>query len=241
MLYPGAEWHPVKNFGYPQGTHGQLEANGPRGAFWHLAQGWKGGAEATFNTEGRGSAHLIFNFEGPPWQFVDLSDAAWHAGGRIPTGFHELANLYFWGFEFEGGGPAGPAYNDHQLAEAVKAHHWLAAHYPIKWVYERRVDLWEHHEVYATDCPALPIPWDRAIALLKGEEAMTDADRAWVIQFSGGLKLIKGGPPTVYVVDHRGKRPFPGGPLEFLKVGFDWDNVIRLPDPVIGAIPNARL
>jgi len=73
------------------------------------------------------------------------------------------------------------------------------------------------------------------------EEGMTDADRAWVIQFSGGIKLIKGGAPTVYVVDHRGKRPFPGGPTEFVKVGFDWDDVIRLPDTVIGAIPNAQM
>jgi len=45
----------------------------------------------------------------------------------------------------------------------------------------------------------------------------------------------------IAVVDHRGKRPFPGGPTEFLKVGFDWDNVIRLTDTVIGAIPNAQM
>jgi N-acetyl-anhydromuramyl-L-alanine amidase AmpD len=174
MLYPGAEWHPVVNFGYPQGTHGQLAANGPRGSFWHDAQGWKGGAEATFNTKDRGGAHIIFNLVGPPWQFIHLHDAAWHAGGRIPTGFHELANLFYWGFEFEGGYPDPKPITEHQIVEAVKLHLWLAEHYPIKWVFERRVDLWEHREVYNTGCPNDRIPWPEVIARLKGGNQVTE-------------------------------------------------------------------
>jgi len=240
MLYPEAEWHPVKNFGYPQGTHGQLAANGPRGSFWHDAQGWKAGAEATFNTPGRGGAHIIINLDGPPWQFIDLDDAAWHCGGYIP-GTGAFANLFYWGIEFEGGYPKPHFITEHQLAEAVKLHLWLARHYPIAWKFERRVDLWEHRDVYNTSCPNDRILWPEAIARLKGEDTMTDADRAWVIRYSGGIKLIKGSPATVYVVDHRGKRPFPGGPTQFTQVGFDWDDVIRLPDTVIAAIPDAQL
>lgn len=170
MWYPEAERHPVVNFGYPQGTHGQLKANGPKGSFWHDAQGWKAGAEATFNTPGRGGAHIIINLEGPPWQFIDLDDAAWHAGGAIPTGFHELANLFYWGIEFEGGYPKPHFITEHQLAEAVKLHLWLAGHYPIVWKFERRVDLWEHREVYNTSCPNDRILWPEAIARLKGDD-----------------------------------------------------------------------
>jgi N-acetyl-anhydromuramyl-L-alanine amidase AmpD len=167
MLYPRAIWKPVPNFGYPQGTHGQLRANGPRGSFWHDNQGWRNGAFSTFCDPDRGSAHINFNFDGPPWQFVDFDDAAWHAGGRIPTGHNDLANLFFWGFEFEGGYPTPTPITDYQIAEAVKCTRWLADTYGFQWKAVRREDLWEHREVYPTSCPNDRIPWPKVIAALK--------------------------------------------------------------------------
>lgn len=180
--YPAALWKPVPNFGYnPPGTHGQLKANGPRGAFWHSADGWRDGAEQTFKTPGRGSAHVIFNLDGPPWQFVDFDDAAWHAGGYIPDAPYALgntglfANLFFWGFEFEGGYPNPTPITDYQIAEAVKCCRWLQDTYGFQWQAVRRLDLWEHHQVYPTDCPSGRIRWPEVIAALK-EATVNDSE-----------------------------------------------------------------
>jgi len=170
-----------------------------------------------------------------------------------------LGNLWLIGIETEGIAPG--KFTEAQYELLVKLLRWLKeAQGWKKWdgigergfmldlaPKDRSTWLYEHNAVPgapATNCAVFThqqVDSARLLADLKGGDTMTDADRAWVMQFSGGIKLIKGGPPTVYVVDHRGKRPFPGGPTEFLKVGFDWDNVIRLPDTVIGAIPNAQM
>jgi len=174
-IYPGAIWRPVPNYGYsPPGTHGQLLANGPRGAFWHDAQGWMEGAFSTFCDPKRGSAHFIFSLsEGKPFQFIDCDDAAWHCGGYIP-GTGAFANLFFWGFEFEGGYPTPTPITDYQIQESTKVCRWLSEHYGFTWQGERRKDLWEHGEVYNTNCPNGRIRWPEVIAALK--EGDMDAD-----------------------------------------------------------------
>jgi hypothetical protein len=73
---------------------------------------------------------------------------------------------------------------------------------------------------------------------------MNAADKAWVLQFSGGQKLVQGSGVDVYVVRNDGKRIFPvqgtAGPAAFKAVGFHWEEVIHIPDDVLNAIPNAR-
>jgi hypothetical protein len=161
--YPLAVWKDgVTNFGYPRGTHGQLRANAPWRAFCHDAAGWRGGALATFRDPARGAAHAIINLDGPPWQFVDFDDAAWHAGGNLP-GLGEFANLFCWGIEFEGGFPTPSPITDYQIEQALLLFEWLATRYAFTWKAERRLDLWEHREVYATACPSGRIRWPEII------------------------------------------------------------------------------
>ena len=165
--YPLAVWKDgVANFGYPRGTRGQLRANTPWRAFLHDAQGWREGALATFRDPTRGGAHAIINLDGPPWQFIDFDDAAWHAGGNLP-GLGEFANLFCWGLEFEGGYPDPTPITNYQIDQAVLLMRWLAAEYRFTWQAQRRVDLWEHREVYATGCPSGRIRWPEIIAALQ--------------------------------------------------------------------------
>jgi len=172
--FPPAIWKPVPSFGYPQGTRGQLRANGPKGAFFHDAQGWAHGALARFeNPDNKASAHIIINLDGPPHQFVDFDDASWHAGGYIP-GLGTFANLFYWGFEFEGGYPTPTPINDHQVDVALDLCRWLTIEYAFKWPAVRRVDLWEHHEVYPTSCPSGRIRWPDIIAGLNGDTMSMD-------------------------------------------------------------------
>jgi len=189
--YPPALWKPVPSFGYPEATRGQLRANGPKGAFFHDAQGWAHGALARFqNPANQGSAHIIINLAGPPHQFIDFDDAAWHAGGYIP-GLGTFANLFHWGFEFEGGYPTPEPINDHQVDVALDLCRWLATEYAFKWPAVRRVDLWEHREVYPTSCPSDRIRWPDIIAGLKGD-AMTTQDWRARRHISGLLRQAAG-------------------------------------------------
>lgn len=179
-FYPLAKAFPVASFGYPRGVRGQLLANGPRGGFFHDAVGWRHGALQVFrNPSNKASAHIIINLDGPPWQFVDFDDAAWHAGGRIPAG-HEnvgaLANLFFWGFEYEGGYPEPTPITDYQIDVTLDLCGWLGQHYGFRWPAQRRVDLWEHREVRATSCPSDRIRWPEIIRGLAGQPA---AEHPW--------------------------------------------------------------
>lgn len=174
-LYPLAEQHPVPSFGYPMGVRGQLKANGPRGAFFHDAVGWRHGALAVFeDPNNRASAHIIINLGGPPWQFIDFDHPAWHAGGRIPAG-HEgvgaLANLFYWGFEYEGGYPTPTPITDYQIDVTIDLCKWLTQVYGFIWPAERRNDLWEHREVANTLCPSDRIRWPEIIQRLASQHS----------------------------------------------------------------------
>jgi len=189
--FPRALWKPVPSFGYPIGTHGQLRANACRKAFLHDAQGWAHGALARFeNPANKGSAHIIINLDGPPWQFIDFDDAAWHAGGDLP-GLGEFANLVSWGLEFEGGYPTPKPITDYQVDVAIDLCRWLAFEYRFQWQAIRRSDLWEHREVYATACPSNRIRWPEIIAGIKGGPMAADLEdlKAQIVQTQLALDM----------------------------------------------------
>jgi N-acetyl-anhydromuramyl-L-alanine amidase AmpD len=170
------------------GTHGQLRANGCSKTFCHDAAGWAHGALARFeNPDNRGSAHIIINLDGPPWQFIDFDDAAWHAGGYIP-GLGEFANLFAWGLEFEGGYPTANPITDYQVDIAIDLLRWLPFEYRFHWQAVRRVDLWEHREVYPTACPSDRIRWPEIIAGLKGDHMDDDQVRRLITDELDPLK-----------------------------------------------------
>lgn len=93
------------------------------------------------------------------YQHYPISDVCWHAGFE--------ANKRCVGVENTGRKSeplTGAQYN-----HLVQLHLWLKEQ-GVLTVCERRVDLWEHNEWMATDCPSGRIPWDRLIADLKEEE-----------------------------------------------------------------------
>lgn len=96
------------------------------------------------------------------------------------------------------------------------------------------------HKVGKTD-PGPMFPWDAFIARVRDkmeDDVLTAQDKAWVLQFSGGRKLVKGSGPMIYIVTHVGKKPFPGGEAEFVTVyGAAWETVITVDDAVLDAIP----
>lgn len=77
-IYPQAAFLPTINFGYPQGTHGQMQ---PLGFCDHIAEGSKATVDAPGFWEGQGtSAHFIIGKDGSVSQFVNLFDIAWSQG-----------------------------------------------------------------------------------------------------------------------------------------------------------------
>lgn len=102
---------------------------------------------------------------------------------------------------------------------------------------------WNTDPAWATACPGRGyerwMPDLIAMAVEEDIEEMNDTDRAWVLQFIGGRKLVRGNGPDVYIVDQRGKRPFPGNEVLFVAVGFRWEDVIGVSDGVLAAIPDA--
>lgn len=198
MRYPEATWIPSPNFGYPRGTHGQLKAKideaGKSGEFWHSQVGRQSVSIAMFqNPATEVSAHFLFPKVGRPVQMVDSNDPAWHAGGFI-------ANVYYHGFEFEGGafGNLSEPLTTNQIAWGVKVTRWLRQVHKTPTRYVRRDTLWEHNEVKATACPSNRIPWAKVIAALEDDE----------------MKLLHAKPSgRIYTVGAGGKRHI--GPTEW--------------------------
>ncbi|KKL81099.1 hypothetical protein LCGC14_1998140 [marine sediment metagenome] len=182
MRYPGATWIPSPNFGYPRGTHGQLKARidsvDKSGEFWHSQAGRQSVTIGMFqNPATEVSAHFLVPKVGKPVQMVDSNDPAWHAGGFI-------ANVYYHGFEFEGGPLSNPSelLTPSQIAWGVKITHWLRKVHGTPTRYIRRDTLWEHNEVKNTACPSGRIPWTKVIVALGEEEDMplNTADKTWI-------------------------------------------------------------
>ncbi len=188
MKFPDATWIPSPNFGYPRGTHGQLKANisssNGGGEFWHSQQGRQSVAIAMFqNPALQVSAHFLFPKVGKPVQMVDSNDAAWHAAGHIKNdplpggpGVGSLANLYFHGFEFEGGPPGNlsEALTSSQITWGVRVTLWLRKVHNSRQMYVLKETEWEHNWVTATACPSGRIPWVRVISALRESEQEDD-------------------------------------------------------------------
>lgn len=167
-------------------------------------------------------------------------------------------NLWLDSIENEGIAPG--EFTDPQYALLVKTLKWMkeAQGCPAEtpWITgSRQTDLayhwvgpilFEHNAVPgapATNCAVFthgqvdPIRLLEALNEEEDDMPLTAQDRAWVIMYSGGRKLVKGTAPMIYIITHVGKKPFPGGPAEFVTVGFRWEDVITVPDDVLAEIP----
>ena len=175
MIHPDCLWIPSPNYGYPRGALKQLEGGGE---FWHSMVGSLVAAKHRFlNPAEEASAHFLFPRNGIPTQMVDSDDASWHSGNY-------LANLYFHGFEFEGGAPGNLSepLTENQIEWGIKITRWLRDVHGSPQIYVRRETLWEHNEVQATSCPSGRIPWERLIQELEDDmpaQAEWDAMKVW--------------------------------------------------------------
>ena len=154
MRCPFATWlpGPVWKVGYT--VFGRTSQK--TGVVDHSAEGPLNATLAVLN--GPRTASWQFTNDDDLYQHYDIDDVCWHAGYE--------ANRTCVGVENTGTGPL----TERQYENLLRLHRWLREQ-DVLTVCERRVDLWEHNEFMATDCPSGRIPWERLIADL--EEAVT--------------------------------------------------------------------
>jgi len=196
----------------------------------------------------RASWHFSIGYDGVVYQHYPLEAITWHCGvaGDRSLDTSLIGNATLIGEEHEGGGPNHPG----EPLTGVQERASIALSRAIREICPHvgaappalRQNLWEHNWLSQTSCPSGRIPWDRILAALQEDEPMKDEDKAWVLAVSGdhgGIKLLKGSAPTIYMVRRGKKAPFPGGPAEFVAVGFQFEDVQTVPDGVLAKVPDA--
>ena len=130
------------------------------------------------------------------YQHYDVEAVCWHAGFE--------ANKKFVGCENTG--RKGEPLTERQYNNLLGLHRWLKER-GVLTVYERRVDLWEHNELWPTDCPSGRIPWEQLIADLKEDDmAFTEEDARRLRELherSRGDYVRVAGTDRVYLVEAR--------------------------------------
>lgn len=135
-LYPKAEWIGSPNVGYPTGTHGRGLYT-VRALVLHIAEGTLDGCDSWFQVSApQGdpsravSAHFCVGRHGEVHQYVDVDDAAWHAGiveagNWLPDDWPRRVNpnLLTVGIEHEG--YSGARLPIQQVAASLELAGWL--------------------------------------------------------------------------------------------------------------------
>jgi len=149
VIYPLAVQEPGPSWkqGYPP-----VFRNACRGVVCHSMVGSYAGAKARLDSQDRASWHFSIAKSGTVYQHYRVSEITWHAG--TPQWNQKLV-----GIEHEGGAPGNESerLTEAQLASSVQLVRWLARYYGFPLV--RKVSLWEHSELSATQCPSGRIPW----------------------------------------------------------------------------------
>lgn len=160
---PFATWRP----GPPHKVgYGALTLSVKDGVIDHSAEGPLSATLDVLDSSRQVSWHFT-NDDTGLYQHYDTDAVCWHAGYN--------ANVRFVGVENTG--VAGEWLTDNQLDHLIDLHMWLKDE-GILTECKRAVDLWEHNEWMATDCPSGRIPWSWLIVQLKEEEEpMSTEDR----------------------------------------------------------------
>lgn len=154
----------------PEGVNHQDGGITPRIAVWHIMQGTMDGTWEWFqNPEAQVSSHFSISREGEIWQFVRITDTAWHVADGNP---------YCIGVENEGW--SGNPLTDPQLHAGAKLFEWLHDEIPaiaawrnlrpftgrgLSWHGLGGQD-WGNHP----DCPGAPIVAQLGMILRLGED-----------------------------------------------------------------------
>jgi len=135
--YLGPAWkvNGVNNLGY--------------GIIMHSMEGSYAGALTVLMGNTPASWHFSVLKDGRVIQHYPISAATWHAGGPV-------ANNKYVGIEHEG--RAGEALTPEQLASSVALVKWIAQE--EGWIPVHGSTLFEHKDVYNTQCPSNRIPWE---------------------------------------------------------------------------------
>lgn len=96
------------------------------------------------------SWHFSVMTDGAVQQHYPLVASCWHAGSK-------MANIRLIGVEHEGAGRLTEA----QIVASVALTRWIAEQGGYALSRTGNVTLYEHRELYETDCPNGRIPWDR--------------------------------------------------------------------------------
>ena len=123
--------------------------NSGTGVIMHSMEGSYGAALQVLTGNSTASWHFSVLKDGRVIQHYAINQSCWHAGGPA-------ANDRFIGVEHEGrqGEPLTPE----QLASSVALVRWIAKE--EGWLMERNVTMFEHNQVFNTQCPSNRIPWE---------------------------------------------------------------------------------
>ena len=173
-IFDGAIWLPGPTWKVGYTVFGRTSQK--RGVVDHSADG---PLQATLGVlNGPRTASWQFTNDDDLYQHYSINDVCWHAGYE--------ANRVCVGVENTGKGPL----TERQYNNLLRLHRWLKVQ-GVLTVCERRIDLWEHNEWMATDCPSGRIPWERLIADLREEDMklyrMKDRPEVY---FAAGGKLV---------------------------------------------------
>lgn len=179
-----ASSRPIK-FGY---SYSEPERYHPkRGVTNHSAEGWKDGTIGVIFGPRDASFQFFDDVDGVLYQFYPVDADCWHAGDADNDG-GVAANIDTVGVEHAG--LAGQPLTEPQYQTSLRLYKWLAETRgwgqptlykrngtPAEWAV---ATMFEHNWVSDayTACPSERIPWQRYIADLRGEEIVTEQERA---------------------------------------------------------------
>jgi N-acetyl-anhydromuramyl-L-alanine amidase AmpD len=166
--YPSATWRPTSKHGY-----GGNDTHLKQGLVIHSAEGSLAGLFSVLDSSRQASWHFSMAQDGGVYQHVDTENIAWTNGSQE-------SNTKFWGIECEGGGPGnfGEPLTEPQYQSLVSVVRWLWDTHGLT-RYERQQTTWEHNEMTrfgasSTSCPSGRIPWQRLLADLEDDMALTE-------------------------------------------------------------------
>lgn len=153
-LYPKAEWMPG-----PMSKTNQGACTAEGVVLHSMVGGFDSAMARMFGTgeKNKASWHFSIRKDGRVYQHYDIFTSTWHAGGDW--------NLKLVGIEHEGGplNNVSEPLTEAQVRSSIDLVNWIAQ-MPEAWPLRRQgpgKTLYEHNEVFPTQCPSGRIPWNR--------------------------------------------------------------------------------
>jgi len=173
-MIPNIIWKGSPNYGLPRGTMGR-GSHRVLALVDHIMAGTLAGTDAWFNNRDSGaSAHFGVGRYGQIHQYVDIENAAWHAGTVKNPSWPLLIpdvnpNLYTIGIEHEG--QSGDVLSEAQYQATLALHRWLIGQFTLIPGPDTIIGHYRIDGINKARCPGPGFPWKRLLADLAKEEA----------------------------------------------------------------------